>query len=233
MDFADLLLGRLWGYWPELAGALVAGFLLGLEREQRDKPAGLRTLLLISFGSALYMVLGEVIPLVTATPEGVVQPDPTRIPSQVIIGIGFLGGGTIIQSRGSVHGLTTAAVIWVAAAIGLASGLGFPLFAIACSLATVLLLRAMEPVRRFVASRGPRQQLDLLVADDCLTLRLVEQLVADQEGEWSSEVLERRDGRLRVRIAYRVAGSSPLQLLDNLRRTPGVEGLPVPHARAG
>src|SRR5690606_38344748 len=90
--------------------ALVCGTLLGLERERREKPAGIRTIVLITVGSALYMIVSSLVPLAMDWPE-ITRADPSRIAAQVVTGIGFLGAGTIIQARGAIHGLTTAAVI--------------------------------------------------------------------------------------------------------------------------
>lgn len=113
------LLGRL------VLAALLGG-LIGLERELRAKPAGLRTNLLICMGAALLMELSI---SVAALGTGAIRADgsrlagdPGRIAAQIVSGIGFLGAGTILQARGSITGLTTAATIWVVAAIGMAVG---------------------------------------------------------------------------------------------------------------
>jgi len=101
--------------------AIVCGGLIGAEREMRRKPAGFRTNILICLGSMLFMWISfEVTTLVGGGPA-----DPGRIASQVVTGIGFLGAGTIIQSRGRVTGLTSAAMIWVVSAVGMAIGAGF------------------------------------------------------------------------------------------------------------
>ncbi|MGH9788986.1 MAG: MgtC/SapB family protein [Candidatus Acidiferrales bacterium] len=99
-----------------LASAL--GGLVGLERELRGKPAGLRTNMFICAGSALFTVLSEMMAFR-------VGGDPTRIASNLIPGIGFIGAGSIIRAQGSVHGLTTAATIFVLASVGMAVGSGF------------------------------------------------------------------------------------------------------------
>jgi len=99
-----------------LAAAL--GGLVGLERELRGKPAGLRTNMFICAGSALFTVLSE---LIAVRWGG----DPTRIASNLIPGIGFIGAGSIIRAQGSVHGLTTAATIFVLASVGMAVGSGY------------------------------------------------------------------------------------------------------------
>ncbi len=108
------LLGRL-----VLAAAL--GGAIGIERELEGKPAGLRTNLLICVGAAL---LTELSVLVYELAGSAASADPARIAAQIVSGIGFLGAGTIIQARGSVSGLTTAATLWVVAAIGIAVGAG-------------------------------------------------------------------------------------------------------------
>jgi len=124
--------------------AIVCGGAIGIERERRGKPAGFRTNTLICLGSALYMLVADFV----INQLGLTNTDPTRIASQVVTGIGFLGAGTIIQSRGEVIGLTSAATIWVVAAIGLLIGAGFPLFGLVCTamvLFTLIGLAKIEP----------------------------------------------------------------------------------------
>jgi putative Mg2+ transporter-C (MgtC) family protein len=106
-----------WQDLVRLLFACVAGALVGLERELRRKPAGLRTNVLICLGAALFTVLSE---RIAAGGAG----DPGRIAAQVVTGVGFLGAGAILHARGSVVGLTTAAGIWLVASIGMAFGAG-------------------------------------------------------------------------------------------------------------
>lgn len=116
--------------------AILAGGGIGLERELRGKPAGLRTNILICVGSALLMDLSI----------GVVQGtdgDPGRIAAQVVTGIGFLGAGTILHTRGTITGLTSAATIWVVAAIGLTAGAGFHFEALAATVTVMMVLRGL------------------------------------------------------------------------------------------
>jgi putative Mg2+ transporter-C (MgtC) family protein len=106
-----------------LLAASIIGAIIGFEREARDKPAGLRTHMMVSLGAAAFMVATiEFAKDFMPTPGG--KLDPTRVIQGIIGGIGFLGAGTIIESRGNVRGITTAASIWVAAALGIACGLG-------------------------------------------------------------------------------------------------------------
>ena len=119
--------------------ALLGGF-IGLEREYREKAAGLRTHFLVALGSALFMIVSAF------GFEGVLKDpnmrlDVSRIAAQVVSGIGFIGAGTIIFQKNAVRGLTTAAGVWVTAAIGLACGAGMYLLA---TISTILVLVGME-----------------------------------------------------------------------------------------
>ncbi|MFG0305021.1 MAG: MgtC/SapB family protein [Phycisphaerales bacterium JB040] len=103
--------------------AALLGGLTGIERDKSDKPAGVRTMLLIAAGSCAFALLGERITGRPDAPDSV-RVDSTRVLSYLITGIGFLGGGAILHSRRSVRGLTTAATIWAVAGMGAACGLG-------------------------------------------------------------------------------------------------------------
>lgn len=119
---------------------------LGLERELRGKPAGLRSHMLVSVGSAAFIMIGLHILMTTAEGDPSARVDPSRIVEGVIGGIGFLGAGCIIQSRGSIQGITTGASIWISGAIGVACGLGTLVLAGAV---TVLALIIMVVLGRF------------------------------------------------------------------------------------
>src|SRR5882672_2586980 len=121
-DFARELWPVASEFLPKAFLAIACGGLIGVEREMRKKPAGFRTNILICLGSMLFMWLSASV--ATSLRPG--QPgDPGRIAAQVVTGIGFLGAGTIIQSRGHITGLTSAAMIWVVSAIGMSIGAGF------------------------------------------------------------------------------------------------------------
>lgn len=145
--------------------ALLAGAAIGLEREQRDKPAGLRTYALVCEGAALFMVasimLGD---QVRAT--GQTMYDPSRIGSTIVQGIGFLAGGVILTSGGRIRGLTTAAGIWVTASVGLLIGAGLYVVAFAGTAATLLVLVVLRSVeRRYFFNRKTRHRSPYLPPD--------------------------------------------------------------------
>ena len=119
-----------------LAISFVLGAIIGVERQFRRRDAGMRTFTLICMGSAAAMLISFL------------NGDPGRIAAQVLTGIGFLGAGAIIQSHGSVHGLTTAACIWVMAVVGLAAGAGMFLAASITTAFTLFVLVSLERLER-------------------------------------------------------------------------------------
>jgi putative Mg2+ transporter-C (MgtC) family protein len=126
--------------------ASLLGGIVGLEREVHGRPAGVRTYLLLSLGSALIMVMSEYLFLKykTGAPGLSLSVDPGRIAAQAITGIGFLGAGVIIRYKDSIRGLTTAACVWVVCAVGLAIGAGFYLFGSVVTGLTVFSLLALK-----------------------------------------------------------------------------------------
>ena len=127
-----------------LLGGMMGG-LIGLEREFRAKEAGLRTHFIVALGSALFMIISQY------AFSG--RFDAARVAAQVVSGIGFIGAGVIIFQKNVVRGVTTAAGLWVAAAIGLACGAGMYVVAGAATLMTVLCLEAMHLLHRRIAER--------------------------------------------------------------------------------
>lgn len=129
-----------------LAVAAGLALLLGLERELRGKPAGLRSHMLVSLGSATFIIIGLSILFATAEGDPSARVDPSRVVEGVIGGIGFLGAGSIIRSGGQIQGITTGASIWLAGAIGVSAGINnFPL----AIMVTVIALIIMTGLGRF------------------------------------------------------------------------------------
>lgn len=127
----------------KLVLAIALGGLIGLEREASQKPAGLRTHILICVSASMMMVLSRLLLVSQAQSGG----DLLRIAAAVMTGMGFIGAGTIIQAQGSVHGLTTAATLWTVAGLGLVIGAGYYFIAVIFAiliLATLVLFRRIE-----------------------------------------------------------------------------------------
>jgi putative Mg2+ transporter-C (MgtC) family protein len=123
--------------------AIALGGIIGLEREASHKPAGLRTHIMICISAAMMMILSE---LLLAGRQGLTG-DLLRVAAAVVMGMGFIGAGTIIQSQGMVHGLTTAATLWTVSALGLVVGAGYYLLAVIFSafvMGTLVFLRKIE-----------------------------------------------------------------------------------------
>ena len=147
-------------YLLRLLLSVCLGSIIGLEREYRAKEAGARTHSLVSLGSALFMVLsyGGFDFVLEQVPN--VSLDPSRIASQVVTGIGFIGGGIIIFQKNVVHGLTTAAGLWVTSAIGMACGAG--LFLVSISV-TVMVLICMETFH-LILNRFSRRNINITLS---------------------------------------------------------------------
>jgi putative Mg2+ transporter-C (MgtC) family protein len=129
-----------WDIACRLGAAVLAGGILGWERELQDKPAGLRTHMMVALGSAV-PIIAALHFLSTANSSRIVESDVFRVVQGIMGGVGFLGAGAIIHAQGSVRGLTTAAAVWVSAAVGVTCGFGYYLQAgIAVALAMVVLI---------------------------------------------------------------------------------------------
>lgn len=133
-------------FWIPVLAAIACGGIVGLERQLRGKPAGIRTCILVCLGTHFFVLLGR-----TLEDQG----DATRVLSQVVSGVGFLGAGVILTREGLLVGVTSAAVIWLLAAIGAAIGLGYIAAAVAMALVTVLILVGVEGLEK--SSKALRQ----------------------------------------------------------------------------
>jgi putative Mg2+ transporter-C (MgtC) family protein len=154
--------------WPEsllrISAAAALGGLVGFERELREREAGLRTHMLVSVGSALFTIVSAYgFHAFLASGASVVRADPTRIAAQIVTGIGFLGAGAIIRQGLSVRGLTTAATLWVVAAIGMATGAGYYSAAVITTGVVLVSLWPLRIVAYRVVSRVRPESERLLV----------------------------------------------------------------------
>lgn len=141
--------------------ATLLGGAIGFEREIAGKPAGLRTNMLICIGAALFTHLSIHIAQIGFTPDGRPYGDTTRIAAQIVSGIGFLGAGAILHAHGAVVGLTTAATIWVVAAVGSAIGAGAYVEGIGTSVVIILVLVGLRPVESKLLLR--RRKINLTI----------------------------------------------------------------------
>lgn len=204
-------------YGVRLLVATLCGSLLGLERELAGKPAGLRTNVLICVGAALLTQLS--IDLPTAFGFG----DPGRIAAQIVSGIGFLGAGTILQSRHAVHGLTSAAVIWVVAGVGMLVGAGLlaPAVMAACTILLILVslhrielgLLGQYTIVCRLSFQGPPPDPDEVFARSKVRRRLLRFELRRPNGDGGSLVLSWRGTSRDVqRLAVALEGDANLTL---------------------
>jgi putative Mg2+ transporter-C (MgtC) family protein len=129
-------------FWAAVGTAALCGVIVGLERQIRGKPAGIRTSILICLGTTVFIRLG----IVVAGSGG----DPTRVLGQVVTGVGFIGAGVMLAREGLIRGVTSAAVIWILAGIGAVVGFGEYSAAVILAVVTVALLAGMEFLERRV-----------------------------------------------------------------------------------
>jgi putative Mg2+ transporter-C (MgtC) family protein len=212
-----------------LTVAAVLGGAVGLEREIREREAGLRTHLLVSVGAALFTLVSAYAwsDWSFSTPRGIVF-DPTRIAAQIVTGIGFLGAGAIIRQGLSVRGLTTAATLWLVAAIGMASGAGYWEAAVFATVGALVTLWPLRIVAHRVLQRiRPEDEQRLVV--DLAGQQGAAPVLASLEGLGGRvsqfQLSESRDGRelvLTVEFPERMDASSVVGRLAELEDVRGV-----------
>ena len=185
--------------------------LVGLERRLRRKSAGLRTHALVGTGSAVFTLVSAY--GFGALPGIDAAPDPSRVAAQIVTGIGFLGAGVIFTNRDVVHGLTTAASIWLSAAIGTACGAGLVLLAVAATGLHLLSAVALTPLSRRLPRMVAPQGLRLRYADGHGVLREV--LAVVDELQLSASVVSSRriggPGEAEVDLLLRIEGRTDLR----------------------
>lgn len=183
------------GILIQIAFALVLGGFVGFDREVKLKAAGLKTNIMICLGATLFTSI-SLLNLVGANS----MIDPNRMSAQIVSGIGFLGAGAIIRGRGSVTGLTTAATIWVMAAVGYCIGVGYPFIATLFSVAVLLVLKAMKPVNDLMERKKDfcNFHFEILAYEN--SWLNIEPIFANEEAEirYFEEEIKIIDGKLNV-----------------------------------
>ncbi len=197
--------------------AAVLGGIVGVEREWSGKPAGFRTNLLICVGAAL---LTELSISVARAADPFAMADPGRIAAQIVSGIGFLGAGTIIQSRAGVVGLTTAATLWVVAAIGMAVGAAAYVEAVGATILVVVALLVLGQLEPYL-SRQRDVVLRVTMDRDPNTMEQVDTLLGDR---LKVQVMEAERTDKEVSMTYHISGHMDLtlRLVDRLLEIDGV-----------
>jgi putative Mg2+ transporter-C (MgtC) family protein len=226
MTHISWLWQSLWGRLPspvlEIALAVFAilcGAFLGDERQRREKPAGLRTLVLVCLGAAIFTMTGYAFTSASG--------DSGRVAAQIVTGIGFLGAGVILHGRRFVSGVTTAAVIWVAAAIGMTVGAGYPIAGLALSLTVN---RILKLAGLFETRWHPDLHDAVFVVEyqpnNGLTRMKLENIFIDYEpvgvvAKWEEESLTKG----RVTLTMRLARGHMYEIMAEVSEVSGVAGI--------
>ncbi|MBN8571594.1 MAG: MgtC/SapB family protein [Ignavibacteria bacterium] len=193
--------------WTEmlirLALAAVLGASVGLERERKERAAGLRTHMMVCIGSALAMLVSTYgFNDVQGVPN--VSLDPSRVAAQVISGIGFIGGGTILFLRQNiVKGLTTASGLWTVAAIGLAAGGGMYLAAFVTTLFAIFILWMLHPVERRFSRRFQTKAIRLTVDDKAKSAEVVNKIIQNDNLDVQSCNVDRHDSNYIISFKFK------------------------------
>jgi putative Mg2+ transporter-C (MgtC) family protein len=184
----------------QLGLATLLGGAIGLERELGGKPAGLRTNILICIGSVLYTHLS-----IAMAGNNV---DPTRVAGQIVTGVGFIGAGTILHARGAVVGLTSAATIWVVAAIGVALGSGFYLEGVGTTVIVLAVLAGLGRMEKLVERQSMRRTVTIHAHPGPTVLEDLEGLVRRAGLELTS--VSSRQENVDLVIEFAIQGSKRL-----------------------
>jgi putative Mg2+ transporter-C (MgtC) family protein len=189
------------------------GGVIGLERELDEKAAGLRTHMLVSVGSALFTLVGAY----GFSDFPAVRVDPTRVAAQVVTGIGFLGAGLILRQGFTIRGLTTAASLWLVAAIGMAAGAGFWKGAVIATIVALISLRPLEWMKGYALPQRVATHLVVVLRQDGTSGDVLDAL----EGAGDLLALRRDGGRLEIEM--RIDSSERARALDAVASLPQVE----------
>ncbi len=196
--------------------AAFLGGLIGLEREVKHKPAGVRTQMFICFGSAFFTILSSEL----ASGWG---GDHTRIAAQIIPGIGFIGAGSILHSRGSVTGLTTAATLFVVASIGMAAGGGLYLPALFATLVILVALRVLGWLEARYKLKPLVMAYDVVGAEVEETLKLLNAILGEEQRFMQTVQVSRADHAARVQFTVEASPREQEALLRRIQQTPAFQ----------
>lgn len=200
------------GVGIQIVTAMILGGLVGFDREVKMKAAGLKTNIMICIGACLYTTI-SLLNLPNAT--GLV--DPNRVAAQIVSGIGFLGAGAIIQGRGNVTGLTTAATIWVVAAIGFTIGVGYPVVATIFSVTVLAVLRLLNPVHKLIERDNDHKDFHIEVLSHGSIKKIASKIVLSENIELDEIYEEHLAGGSNKRILHCILTGHP-RALDRIQQ---------------
>ena len=182
----------IWDICLRLFCAMIVGMIIGTEREYTNRPAGMRTHILVALGACVVALTGEML-FKEYFPLGA-TPDPARLAAQVITGVGFLGAGTIMREGATVKGLTTAASVWTVACMGIAAGFGYYTIPLIGLVFTFITLTILELLQHHLPGRSFSHEHYTIRCDDvCAGLSLVNELAKAHRADLQSTLAEKQD----------------------------------------
>jgi putative Mg2+ transporter-C (MgtC) family protein len=204
----------------KLGLAMLCGSLLGLERELKEKPAGLRTFMLITTGSCLFVIVG-----VSISETWTGASDPGRVAAQVVAGIGFLGAGTIIHSRGSVHGMTSAATIWLSAGIGIAIAVDMFLLAIFVTFIILGMLVGLRTLELKIGTKGRSHMKAKVIVKDMDALEKISEDIEGLGEHIRIQSMKKHDGGMQIILLCQLTTTEAIRLQNTIAKLDSVESV--------
>lgn len=204
--------------------AAVLGGVIGLERQRRNKSAGVRTHMMVALGAALFSIVSVELP----ERVGARDSDPARIAAQIVTGVGFLGAGAILHSRGFIIGLTTAASVWLAAAIGMTAGVGIQSLAGIATLLGLIILVASHLLERAPLRSDERlNQIQVRLANE-ESVRDLQRRIKGVGGEIvRSRLAPDEPGGIEVNLEVMLTGEEQVAVLRSIREMRDVRDLRI------
>lgn len=210
------------------------GFAIGLEREMTNKYAGLRTNILVCLGACLFTVISIYgFPEVSVTGDELGTRDTARVAAQVVTGIGFIGGGTVLRHGATVFGLTTAATLWVSASIGMACGAGMYGLAITATVLSILVLVSVRLFEKNVLISSTKNTRRLKMSISCLnenSNEIYDYIIENSRHlrEISRKLNKQDDNLTKIVVILDFVGRHPIQdLYKNYQKLEGIESISI------
>lgn len=217
-----------------LLAALLLSFAIGLEREMTNKYAGLRTNILVCLGACLFTIISIYgFPEVSVTGDELGTRDTARVAAQVVTGIGFIGAGTVFRHGATVFGLTTAATLWVSAAVGMACGAGMFTLAIAATVFSILILVSVRFFERNILISTAKNTRRLKMNISCLnenSNKIYDYIIENSKSlvEVSKKINKQDENLTKIVVILDIAGHNPIQdLYKTYQKIDGIESISI------
>jgi len=218
----------------KIVSALLLGFAIGLEREMTNKYAGLRTNILVCLGACIFTIISIYgFPEVSVTGDELGTRDTARVAAQVVTGIGFIGGGTVLRHGATVFGLTTAATLWVSAAVGMACGAGMYVLALFATILSILVLVSVRFFEKNVLISSTKNTRRIKINLSCFNEKsneIYDYIVENSKHlrEISRKLNKQDDSLTKINVILDFVGRNPIQnLYKTYQKLDGIESISI------